>query len=236
MLEEYLILQRKDLGEDSVIAIPQRQYHPEIDKVFDKSGVMQGISKNDFQKHNHFGHNYLPIEILGRISEPSLEASEELRKGIAAICQKNVNFDKERILGDKNIRAMFFDYEMVSKDIYVVRFSGRELKEDKEFHRSIAYFVDSNGWQITTEGNNILLNGQQIELPDGDMKFALGHSRIDGSLEAFRAGSAKLHRKVLKPYISHGTYGSPHSNGPWIIHEEDLSMEKINFMSKILKF
>ncbi len=225
MAEKYTILEEKNLGRDSVVAIPSRLDHPRIGQIFDRVGSMDGISEKDF-KEGHL-NLHLPIHIVGRLAEPSLGACEAVRKSLEAVCKsQGVQFDQDRMLRDPAIMSGILDYEIIDGDIYVVRFSGKELRRpDEEVIRSIALLVSKDDGVIFLDGKNLSLGGKPLEFPGKEVEYLANSGSVRGSLEAFKSGSAKLHRKVLKPYDSWSPSGNRHSNGPWIIYRDNLTRE-----------
>ncbi len=236
MAENHIIVERKDLGKDGLVAVPESIYPKEADQVYDRVGLVTGLSNTDFDKHSHWDFNYIPIEVVGGLKKPSEATNKALTKGLENLCQsQGANFDQARLLSNQAIATQILDYEIVEGDLYVVRFTGKELQEDKDFIRCLAYFVSPEDGPIGLNGNQVTLNDNPIDLPNGDLQFAISYSGIEGTLDSFKAGSAKIHRKNLKPYASRGTYGSGHSNGPWIVLQDKLDSYRIELMKSTMR-
>lgn len=236
MTKNHIIVERKDLGKDGLVAVPESIYQKEADQVYDRVGLVSGLRGTDFDKHSYWSINYIPIEVVGSLKEPSESTNEALRKGLEAVCQsQGTNFDQARLLSNQAIATQILDYEILRGDLYVVRFAGKELREDKDFVRCLAYFVSSEDGPIGLNESQVTLNGNPIDLPNGKLQFAIGHSGIEGTLDSFKAGSADIHRRNLKPYTSRGRYGSGHSNGPWIVLQDKLDHDRIELMKSTMR-
>lgn len=230
-------MERKDLDHDSVVAVPESIYHKGVNRVYDKVGSVEGITSADFREHSHWGFDYIPIQLAGSLQESSEVAKEAVKKGLEAVCEaQGLNFDQARLLANPALADQVLDYEVVDGNLYVVRFSGKDLMKDNEdITRSVAYFLAPQDGEVSLDGNRLLINGNPTDFPRGDLQFVVESDCYEGTVEAFKAGSASLHRKNLKPYSSRGTYGGGHSNGPWIILEDNIEQKQLDHMARVMK-
>lgn len=230
MIESYFILQNKDLGKDSIIAVPENLYNERLEQIFDVVGFMKNVDESDFQEHIDFMHRFIPIELSKTLSKPDNKLEKNITKGLESICNNNCrNLDINRALQNQEIKNMILNYEIVSGDIYLVRYSGKYKKEENSFSRSIAYVVSSDEL-IYTLTNKLYINETEIELPQGDLRFFHEHVQSKSPMEVFKSGYIKLHRMTLNPYISNNRKGNSSSYGPWIIERRDLTEKKISMM------
>lgn len=237
MAETHMIMERKDLGDDSIKAVPKSLYHEGVDRVYAMSGSVSGLESADFREHSHWGFKYIPVQCAGSLQESSEAAKDAVKKGLEAVCEtQGLNFDQARLLNNLAITSQVLDYELVGGNIYLVRFSGKALSRDnKDITLSVAYFLAPQDGEIHLDGNQLLLEGKPINLPKGDLQYVVESDSYDGTLEAFKVGSATIHRKNLKPYSSTGTYGSEHSNGPWIVLADDVDQKRLDFLAQRMK-
>jgi hypothetical protein len=258
IMENYIIAERKDLGRDAIIAIPEPKYTENVRTACDEVGLIK-LSETDFQKISR-QIKVIPIEVVGSLKEISTATTGALKKGLETICQfPDVNFDQERLLADPKVKSIMLDYEIVTGDLYVMRFQSKE--SNKKVNGCLLYFVSPNDGPISLEGKQITLGGNPISLPKGnltnqiesckikipfglddtneELPNAIKYSISKGTLSLFRAGTASFHRKSLKPYSTNASSSSTHlsnfilSNGPWIILEDDLTPENIERTRKI---
>jgi len=147
-----------------------------------------------------------------------------------------MEFDQERLLANPVIAAKVLDYEVVEGNIYVVRFSGKgPMSNDRNNTLSIAYFLAPEDGEVALDGKQLLIGGEPAELPQGNLQFALDSETFKGTLEAFKAGSAKIHRKNLKSYFVQGRRGGGYSNGPWIVLENNTEPEYLERVAQSRK-
>ena len=213
MPEEYLLMEYKHIQNDCLVALPISLYTNSIENAFYAAGVLHGITDEDFQKNPEFGHLYLPFQTVGTISYPDEKTTKDIQKGLEKICVDN-SFDP-KLIHDEKLTSNISDYEIVEGDIYVVRFTGLDLVNETTMVRSFAYFLNPEDGNINVKDNQPALNDEPITLPKGDLNFLLKYDGVEGQLESFKAGTAKVHRKVLNPYLPKD---SAYDNSPGIIN------------------
>ena len=238
MVKQHIILERKDLGDlregGVVIAVPESSYHTRVKKVYEIAGTLSGLDKSTFQYHDHWRFNYLPIELGGSIRIPSETAITAVAKGLETVCDaRGLRFDQTRMLKDPAITSQILDYEIVDGAVYIARFIGKSVYDNKkDVRRSVAFVVAPTDGEVTVDQNKIFIGGQVTDFPRNDLRSIVQSNNYTGNLDVFNAGNLSLHRKTLRPYKSRGRFGSPHSNGPWILLEKDVSAEHVNLIAK----
>jgi len=238
MVENHIILESKEVGNNCVIALPESIYHKGVDQIFDKVGSVSGLTSADFQEHKCWIFNYIPIQIAGSLKESPTVSKEAVKKGLETICNTHgLNFNQERLLRNPLIASLILDYEVVEGNIYIVRFSGRNLIRDNEpITRSVAYFVAPLDGEVVFDGTKLLINGNQANSQKDDLLHFMESNLYEGSIKAFKAGSASLHRKSLKPYVLRGENSGNYSNGPLMILKNDVEQKKLDYFARTMNF
>ncbi|MGM0582887.1 MAG: hypothetical protein ACQETL_19580 [Bacteroidota bacterium] len=194
-------MEYKNLENDSLVALPENSYKSAMDNIFDIAGTLEGITEDDFRKHTDFSHLHLPLYILGSLSCPNPKASEVINNTLEQLCE-NPLFN-EKLLKDDLIKSILSEYEVVEGHIFVIRFAGKHKETGDKVARSEAYLVNRTDGEISIESNKCTLNNplggsQEIALKQVPLDF---QAYNETQIESFNAGSVKVHRKVIKPFL-----------------------------------
>lgn len=236
MAENHIIMEEKNLTGDGIIAIPESRYHKgltllyqtkEVDAVYERVGLISGLTIEDFLEEPYYGPNpeymppkYIPIQLGDHLKEPTKKANDAVRKCLEAVCKtKDLEFDKAKLLDNPYIVSQIIEYEVIKCNIYIVRFSGKKVKHGNDnINLSIAYFLAPQDGEIFLEGNQLFVGGKLTELPNGtSLRNAVEFDTYEGTLTAFKGGSASFHRKNLKPYRAKGRNMESQLFGPRIV-------------------
>lgn len=228
MAENYVVMERKDLGEDSLVIVNESLYHEDLNRVYTYSGKMSGIKTSDFSKYKH-SRQFIPIRLGVNIIRPNDLAKESVKKGLEAICNSVCfNIDQNGLLEDLDIIKKITDYEIIERDVYIARFSEKSLFCGEEFFKSCAVAY------ILNLGEEELSFAEKIkQLPEDRQKNLAGfHSTPgskfwDGKFEFFKSGYVKVHRKNVRPQDNNISYRYNESIQPKLVLEENVKEEDI---------
>lgn len=221
---DYNILIARNLRENGLFLVSQEVDTSQYQRKYTDVGVLRGIQENDFREHDYFACKFVPIHPVGRytqVQDISLVLAPDLE-------ERGIMFDKDRLSQDEDLQARLFDYQVIDGEIYIGRIIGSEKpllgRRKEDLHRAALYFVSSQDGPITVGANKLMVNGVAQNLGPYMQYFLETDSYENCSLSLAHAGSARLHRKYLRPFLSRGQLGSSHQNGPWVVLVENISL------------
>ena len=228
---DYLLLEHKGLDMDSLVAIPRGLDTPDLnlDRAFYRAGNLEGLNPDDFQP-NHWHSLYVPIEFTRGLSPETRGIDDLTRADLDTFLSKHPELDPSTFMKDRRLSTMLSDHRVIDAELYYLRVRGNSQVQQKVLRSTTVYFAPL-GQTASFDGANIKIGDENLALSPDQSYLLHGGDMSESSAEFLRVGRMKVHSKSLRPYVTRGTYGSPHQNGPWIIFRDKLDKHTIGFVS-----
>jgi hypothetical protein len=232
MAKEYVLLEEKSLENNGLVVVSKDFCTPEVAQVFNVAGNLKGVGQKDFRHDDHFCFDFLPVVPLSSFKQPTKEEVEAVQQNLRFT---GSGFDLEGLASSQKVINEVLNFQMLSGELYLLRFDGREVRSRKPIVRSNLYFLPENGPELTFKRGKLRFGSEVVE-EGGDLEYVRKSDSYEGEVTLRDAGSAKLHRKMLRPYLSKGRFGSTHSNGPWaLLQDEPFDKTSLSIMRSQLE-
>jgi len=221
MAESYVLLEDKKLLWGGLSAVPEHLYHSSLEVNFNRAGTLEGLLPSDFSEKCIHGHNLsnFPIYLVGKLRNIHPER-DEIRRRLEGL---SYPLDPKSIAHDISSIDRVLGHQLLSGDLYLVRFDGENRYRPEAYHWSEAYLVEASA-EFTARGKTVKLNGESQQLP-GHLGSVLKHDGIyRGRTRTVKLGSVTLHRKSFDPY-GIGDSGQQYVNPPCVIRLDHQFVE-----------